>query len=98
MRGLPQLVLLPAVRKVARVDPDLLDGLGGRDGHGGLEGHVRAQRYIITLLEQALADLVAGLRPDEQALVANAQLARQMRGFADPAPDMGPDVRQAPGF
>ena len=69
------------------------------DAYGSVHAERSPLRHAdIARQHQELRNLVAGLRPDEQALVANAQLARQMRGFADPAPDIGPDVRQAPGF
>ena len=44
---------------------------------------------------QELRALVAGLRPDEQALVVNADLARRLRGFPDAPPDIG---AERPGF
>ena len=69
------------------------------DAYGSVHAERSPLRHAdIARQHQELRNLVAGLRPDEQALVANAQLARQMRGFADPAPNIGPDVRQAPGF
>ena len=46
-------------------------------------------------VEQSVATTVAGLRPDEQALVANADLARRLRGFPDAPPDIG---AERPGF
>ena len=42
--------------------------------------------------------LIAGLRPDEQALIANAQIARQLRGFGPGPPPPGNDAAQRPGF
>ena len=42
--------------------------------------------------------LVAGLRPEEQTLIANAQVARQLRGFGPGPPQPGNDAAQRPGF
>ena len=42
--------------------------------------------------------LVAGLRPDEQTLVANAQIARQLRGFGPGPPQPRNDAAQSAGF
>ena len=42
--------------------------------------------------------LVAGLRPDEQTLVANAQIARQLRGFGPGPPQPRSDAAQSAGF
>lgn len=50
---------LAPVRKVARVDANLFQRFRHPDRHLGLEVHVRAQGDVVTLLEQALPDLVA---------------------------------------
>ena len=54
-------------------------------------GSVHAERHPLRYADvdrrqQELCALVAGLRPEHQALVANADLARRMRGFAPPVP------------
>ena len=48
--------------------------------------------------QEELCALVAGLRPEHQALVANADLARRMRGFAPPVPMGLHPGAQRPGF
>mmetsp|Transcript_11836 Transcript_11836/g.20251 ORF Transcript_11836/g.20251 Transcript_11836/m.20251 type:complete len:239 (+) Transcript_11836:1943-2659(+) len=53
---------LPPVHEVARVDPDLLDGVGHRERHLGLEVHVGAERDVVALGVELLADLEARLR------------------------------------
>ena len=45
-----------------------------------------------------LRNLVAGLRPDERALVANADLARRMVGFDGPLPERAFEGAQPAGF
>ena len=59
------------------------------DAYGSVHAERGDLRYgDIYRRHQELRNLVAGLRPDEQALVANADLARRMRGFARPGPDL----------
>lgn len=59
------------------------------DAYGSVHAERCPLRYgDIHRRHNELRNLVAGLRPDEQALVANADLARRMRGFAPPGPDL----------
>ena len=66
-------------------------------------GSVHAERQPLRYADidrrhQELRALVAGLRPDQQALVANADIARQMRGFAPSVPHGLHPAAQRPGF
>ena len=66
-------------------------------------GSVHAERQPLRYADidrrhQELRALVAGLRPDQQALVANADIARQMRGFAPSVPHGMHPGAQRPGF
>ena len=66
------------------------------DAHGSVHAERMPLRHAdIQRRHQELRALVAGLRPDEQALVANADLARRLTGFPDAPPDIG---AERPGF
>ena len=66
------------------------------DAYGSVHAERMPLRHAdIQRQHQELRALVAGLRPDEQALVANADLARRLRGFPDAPPDIG---AERPGF
>ena len=66
------------------------------DAYGSVHAERMPLRHAdIQRRDQELRALVAGLRPDEQALVANADLARRLRGFPDAPPDIG---AERPGF
>ena len=69
------------------------------EAYGSTQAERHPLRYAdIDRRHQELAGLVAGLRPDEQALVANADIARRMRGFAPPVPGGLHPGAQRPGF
>ena len=55
------LKVLPPVGKVARIDPNLLDGVGHQLRHDGLEVHVGAEGNVVPLLEQSLPNLGGGI-------------------------------------
>ena len=66
------------------------------DAYGSVHAERMPLRHAdIQRRHQELRALVACLRPDEQALVANADLARRLRGFPDAPPDIG---SERPGF
>ena len=66
------------------------------DAYGSVHAERGPLRHAdIQRRHQELRGLVAGVRPDERAFVANADLARRLRGFADAPPDIGAEV---PGF
>ena len=69
------------------------------DAYGSTHAERHPLRYAdVDRRQQELCALVAGLRPEHQALVANADLARRMRGFAPPVPMGLHPGAQRPGF
>mmetsp|Transcript_64549 Transcript_64549/g.172127 ORF Transcript_64549/g.172127 Transcript_64549/m.172127 type:complete len:546 (-) Transcript_64549:20-1657(-) len=91
---LVQLLLerLAAVDKVARVDSNLLDGVGDGEGDLRLEVHVGAQRDRVALRVQPLPDLLARLR----VLHADDRDAHEIKplvGAPDDLLDRALDVR-----
>ena len=80
----------PEQPTAARPFATISDAYGSVHAERGPLRHADIQRR-----HQELRALVAGLRPDEQALVANADLARRLRGFPDAPPDIG---AERPGF
>ena len=68
------------------------------DHYGSVHAERSPLRYGDIQRQHAeIRQLVAGLRPDEQVLIRNAEVARGLRGFAA-GYDAPPDNYQAAGF